>query len=470
MKIPFFGTKSNHRLRNTFFLIASLWTILIVALTGATYRQANTSALDAALSNTRNMFFRDMAYRRWATGHGGVYVPVTPETPPNPYLAGVPERDITTPSGRKLTLMNPAYMTRQVHELGREQYGLRGHITSLRPIRPENAPDEWEKEALLAFEQGEKEVSSLQQLGQETYFRLMRPMITESACVKCHAVHGYKVGDIRGGISISAPWAPYRQALNEHLRTLILAYGVIWAIGLLGLLLGWNRIYGYLSEIKQTGEALQVSLNEKELLFRELFHRTKNNMQVITGFLNLQSEGIADEKVQEMFKKTTGRIKAMALVHEKLYQAKDLSRIDLKEYIEELAGMIMESHDGRPGSIALQLELESVFTTIDAAVPCGLILNELISNAVKHAFPGERSGWVRIVLRQQADGEIEIGVEDNGVGLPEGLDIRKGGSLGLESVVQLAEHQLRGQVEVRRGGGARFRIRFSDLHYKARMG
>jgi two-component system cell cycle sensor histidine kinase/response regulator CckA len=157
---------------------------------------------------------KDLVYRRWATIHGGVYVPITPETPTNPYLSHIPERDISTPSGKKLTLVNPAYMTRQVHELGEKDYGLGGHITSLKPIRPENAPDEWERKALQGFEQNQKDVSSLVTIGNETYFRLMYPMITESGCLKCHTSQGYKVGDIRGGISVSVPWRHFREALQ----------------------------------------------------------------------------------------------------------------------------------------------------------------------------------------------------------------------------------------------------------------
>jgi two-component sensor histidine kinase len=217
-----------------------------------------------------------------------------------------------------------------------------------------------------------------------------------------------------------------------------------------------------ITERKQAEDDLKASLREKEVLLRELYHRTKNNMQVIIGLLNLQSERIKDEKVLEMFKDTGSRIKSMALVHQKLYQAKNLSRIDLKDYIEDLAGMIMKSQSKKPGAVALKMDMESVFVSIDSAVPCGLIMNELISNALKHAFPGEREGEIRVILRHNADGEIEMGVDDNGEGLREGLDIRQCESLGLELVVQLTEHQLQGQLEVRREKGAQFGIRFRE--------
>jgi PAS domain S-box-containing protein len=236
--------------------VALFWSVLIVVLAGWSYRESYSSTFQTALSAAGESFSKDLVYRRWATLHGGVYAPITPETPPNPYLSNIPERDINTPSGKKLTLINPAYMTRQVHELAKKTLGVQGHITSLKPIRPENAPDEWERRALQALEGGRKEVSSLEPLGKENYLRLMRPLIAEAGCLKCHATQGYKVGDIRGGISVSLPWRPFREALRSQLRVIILAYAGIWVIGILGLYLGKNKLQNYLSARKQAEEAL----------------------------------------------------------------------------------------------------------------------------------------------------------------------------------------------------------------------
>jgi len=232
---------------------------VIVALAAWNYWQSYTATVEVARSSANQSYSKDLVYRRWASIHGGVYAPITPETPPNPYLSNIPERDIKTPSGKKLTLINPAYMTRQAHEIGKKDFGMIGHITSLKPIRPENAPDEWEKNALQAFEKGKKEESSVEQFGGETYLRFMRPLFTEFGCLKCHAIQGYKVGDIRGGISVSVPWAPFRNVLWAQLRFIILAYSLIWVIGISGLYLGRKRLQKYLSESKRTGEELQQS-------------------------------------------------------------------------------------------------------------------------------------------------------------------------------------------------------------------
>jgi PAS domain-containing protein len=258
------GAGETH-LRNWFVLLVFSWTILIVVLAYWDYRQAYSYSWETAKAGARNSYDKDLVYRRWASLHGGVYVPVTSETPPNPYLAHIPERDIVTPSGTKLTLMNPAYMTREVQEMGEKQYGLRGHITSLKPIRPENGPDEWERGALLAFERGEKEVLSLERLGNEPYLRVMRPLMTDVGCLKCHKEQGYKAGDVRGGISVSVPWKPYEDALaadscNDRIR-----YAGIWALGLLGLWFSWNRIQTHLSNRKRAEEALRKSEQRRRL-------------------------------------------------------------------------------------------------------------------------------------------------------------------------------------------------------------
>jgi len=225
-------------LRNYLWTILSLWTVFVGLVLFWSLFQQKRETLDAVRVQARSAFEKDLVYRRWAAMHGGVYVPVTEQTSPNPYLASVDERDITTPSGRRLTLMNPAYMTRQVHEIEAEQSGLRGHITSLNPIRPANAADAWETKALRAFEEGVTEVSSVEKFDNEAYMRLMSPMVTEQSCLKCHAEQGYKVGDLRGGISVSVPMAPLQAVARSHMTALVLGHGLIWLMGIGGISTG----------------------------------------------------------------------------------------------------------------------------------------------------------------------------------------------------------------------------------------
>lgn len=251
--------ESDSNLKRIFLRLVLFWSVAVVALAGLNLWQSYTATVEDALSSARESFRKDVIYRRWGAMHGGVYAPVTPETLPNPYLIDIPERDISTPSGKRLTLINPAYMTRQVHELGNKDSGSKGHITSLNPIRPENTPDEWERRALQAFERGEKEVSSVEELGNDTYFRFMRPLTTEAACLPCHEKQGYKLGGIRGGISASIPWSPYRASLRSQFLTNLAGYCGIWGIGVLGLRLGRKRIQSDLSHRKRAEVALRES-------------------------------------------------------------------------------------------------------------------------------------------------------------------------------------------------------------------
>ena len=151
---------------------------------------------------------------------------------PNPNLAHLPERDLTTPSGKKLTLMNPAYMQRQTMNQYADFYGVKGKITSLKVLNPLNEPDTWERNALKAFEQGGKEVSELTDLGGQPFLRLIRPLITQKGCLKCHGRQGYKEGDVRGGFGVAVPMEPYLVMYKNHRLSLFLIYGLVWSLGL----------------------------------------------------------------------------------------------------------------------------------------------------------------------------------------------------------------------------------------------
>jgi PAS domain S-box-containing protein len=177
---------------------------------------------------------KDLLYRFWAAGNGGVYVPVTETTKPNPHLSHLKERDITTPSGRRLTLMNPDHMTRQVHELGRTFTDVQGHITSLRPLRPENAPDAWEAQALRTIEAGAGEFGEVTNYGGVPHYRLMYPLHIVKPCLTCHEAQGYRLGELRGGISASIPMKTFASVSADHVVSEAMHFGGIWMLGLVG--------------------------------------------------------------------------------------------------------------------------------------------------------------------------------------------------------------------------------------------
>lgn len=597
-KITSQATESEYRpnffklnLSRSFIGIAFSWTLFIALLSVWEERQAHFIALELASTDVRSTFNKDLAYRRWAARHGGVYVPITEETPPSPYLAHIPERDINTPSGKRLTLMNPAYMTRQVHDLSKEQYGIRGHITSLNPLRLENAPDAWEAKVLKTFETAAKEVSSLEMIGNELYMRMMRPMITEAGCLKCHGHQGYKIGDVRGGISVSVPWKPYHDVTRGQLHDIYLGLSGVWMTGVVGLWFmqrriqwsillrkqaeealrernqfiesildlspdvlyiydlvdrrnvyvneGIQRILGYsteevqqmgdqllvilmhpedlsayLREIlpryfqvkdnelilhqyrmkhkngewywldcselvynrepdgtprqllgvvhditgqKQAEDRLQQSLREKEVMLKEIHHRVKNNLQVIYSLLNLQSKTIADPLVRAMFAESQNRIQSMTLIHEKLYHSKDTANIDFKEYLQSLVLSIASTY--KRFDIEISLEMEPIVFDVNVGIPCGLIVNELVSNCLKHAFPGNRQGTITLGINRDSEGNNIMKVSDDGIGFPEKIDFRNTTSLGMQLVLVLTG-QIHGTIEIMKDAGTTFRITF----------
>jgi len=216
-----------------------------------------------------------------------------------------------------------------------------------------------------------------------------------------------------------------------------------------------------ITERKEVQDRVRNSLAEKETLLREIHHRVKNNLQVISGLLNLQSHYIDDEGVRTIYKESQNRIKTMALIHEELYQREDLARINLADYIGELARNLMASYSMVSGRIGLDLDLSDAEITIDTAIPCGLILNELVSNSLSHAFPDNAQGKIEIKFRLLDEEKYELTISDDGTGLPDSLDIKNSGTLGLRLVSILAE-QLNANLEIENGPGTTFRLVFKE--------
>jgi PAS domain S-box-containing protein len=224
-----------------------------------------------------------------------------------------------------------------------------------------------------------------------------------------------------------------------------------------------------ITERRQAERENQRSLAEKETLLRELYHRTKNNMNTIIALLDIQARLSGDERLKSDFAVAQNRIFSMSLVHEKLYKAQDLSNINLKDYIVDLVSLLSASYDTDMHGIAIALRLESLPLSIDSAIPCGLILNELIVNAIQHAFPEGRAGAISISLNRDEDGLIRLEVRDDGVGLPPGFDLRRDGRLGSKNTFALVESQLDGAVRVESREGLAWHIEFRDDKYRTRV-
>ncbi len=246
-------------------LILVGWTLVILLFSYQTSRQIDYFAQKIAITTATSNLQKDQAFRLWAASHGGVYVPVTPTTPINPYLKYLPARDITLPDGTHLTLMSPAYMSRQLNEQFHEKYGITGRLTSLKPLRPANRPDPWEEKALLSFEQGKKEVLEFTQINDAPYLRLMRPVLTTESCLKCHGHQGYKVGDVRGGVTIAQPITDILALKGKITLKQVALKVIIWFIGAILIL---KQGYKSIQSKRKTENALKQLQQERDIFMR----------------------------------------------------------------------------------------------------------------------------------------------------------------------------------------------------------
>ncbi|MCK9283086.1 MAG: PAS domain S-box protein [Rhodocyclaceae bacterium] len=238
---------NNNRFFSSAWFAAALWTLVLAGSLGWALLSNRQQTLDLARHEAKAYLGKDIAFRSWATSHGGVYVPPSERTPPNPYLANVPDRDVETTSGKKLTLMNPAYMLREVQTYFGSGFGEKGHITSLKPLNPGNAPDAWERSVLRRFERGEREIWEISEVDGKPHLRMMRAFIIEKGCLKCHAQQGYTLGDVRGGIAVTLSLDPFTRAAEVTRRDLSIGHGSIWLLGLAGI--------GFVARLRRRNEA-----------------------------------------------------------------------------------------------------------------------------------------------------------------------------------------------------------------------
>lgn len=252
--------------------MALCWVLVILSTLLFQLKQEKAHLYSNALNAARTAFQKDVAFRSWVAGHGGVYVPVTKDTQPNPYL-DVANRDITTTTGQKLTLLNPAFAFRQVVEEYQDMYGIYGHLTSLKLKNPGNAPTPWERTALERFEsEGIKEIWDVVDLEDKPILRMARPLHIQAACLNCHASQGYKLGEVRGAIVVTVPLRQYLETLAKTNQALVLTHAVflVLGLGLIGILT--KSLSGYLRKLFASESALQL---HQEQLESEVRRRTQ---------------------------------------------------------------------------------------------------------------------------------------------------------------------------------------------------
>lgn len=346
---------------------AILWTLLIAYSLYWVYKHNRDQVLLLGKMQGNAFFEKDILYRRWASRHGGVYVPITKTTQPNPYLTDIANRDIVSSDGRQLTLINPAYMTRQVFELAQEYNGTgRGHITSLKPLRPENSPDAWEREALHSFERGAKEASQAVLMDGKPYYRYMKPMIAEKSCLKCHAHQGYREGDIRGGLSVSVDLEPIDAMMMQELRGEYLNHGIIWILGVGVIGISTRRI----------GSMTRRLIEQNIELGQEVEERRVTQEALQDNAIQLEEEIFERRRIEEAVRVSEDKFSkafANAPIIITICRLVDGIYLDVNNKFTELSGYSRDEAIGRSSAELGWISQELRQTILSVLTECGRV-------------------------------------------------------------------------------------------------
>ncbi|WP_048190188.1 histidine kinase dimerization/phosphoacceptor domain -containing protein [Methanobacterium sp. SMA-27] len=223
-----------------------------------------------------------------------------------------------------------------------------------------------------------------------------------------------------------------------------------------------------ITEHKIAEEKIKSSLKEKEMLLQEIHHRVKNNLQVISSLLRLQSRFIKDQNSIDIFKETQNRVRSIAILHEKLYQSDNLAKIKIDEYVKILAEDLMYFYELEESNINMILDIDDVSLNIETAIPCGLLINEMVANSLKYAFPNQKNGEIKIELHSNNEDQFNLTVGDNGVGIPKEIDPEKAETFGMQLIKYLTK-QLKGTIELDNNNGTKYQLKFNELKYKDRV-
>ena len=469
------------RLRHYYRLALIIWTVVLAALLASTLLIINSFTLSLATKEAQTNFDKDLAFRVWAAGHGGVYVPVTDKIQPSPYLGNISEQNIVTPSGRQLTLMNPAWMMRELYEQTASRYGVIGHLTSDRLMRDENAPDDWERLALHSFAAGSDEVIEEIDIAGRPYLRFMRPLFVLEECLKCHESQGYGVGDLRGGISISVPLDPYLNSAHRLRAITLTSYSGIWAVGLLGIIFGWRRFQIGRDVIERSAEEistlntcleqrvrertaeLKSVNNELESFASSVSHDLQAPLRAISGFSQavLQDYGPQLDEAGRHFltrlDDNAGRMRQMISDLLKLSRSSrgEMQRddVDLSAMAAEIIASLREEHPDRV--------VETVVQPAMHALGDQRLISALLDNLLRNAWKfTARTTEARIeVGLAETERGLAFFVRDNGAGFDmvyvnkifapfkrlHGADEYPGSGIGL-AIVQRVAHRHGGDV------------------------
>jgi len=439
-------------LRRIFALLIALWTLI----NGFALWEAISDRREQVIENEKITasvsYKKDLMYRRWVAKQGGVYVRITEHTPPNQYLTFIKNREIVTTTGDTFTLVNPAYMSRQVLELSKKDYNLPGRLVSLKPLNPNNTPDEWERAALKAFEKGDTLFTQETFIEGKRYMRHIQPFKTEKSCLKCHAFQGYEVGDVRGAISIAVPVGEFEAVMKQYIGGIVINYIILWSIGIAGIVFAFVKIRKHLI-LNAENETIIMQQNEEMRTLIENLNKTNNQIKAKNDELDTLNAtkdkffSIIAHDLKSPFTSLIGYSKMLTKNFEKYSDEKKKNYIMNIEKASSSTYQLLEnlltwsrSQTGKlnfePQNVLLkQLCLESyeplmtiaenknisIHNTINAEwkvfVDSNLIqtiLRNLISNALKFTYP---AGAIHISATELDTQMIEISVTDNGMGM-----------------------------------------------------
>lgn len=524
-------TEQSSRFRIPF--IESPWMpiapILLLGLLSAAsyYLYANeimSHALIMATQRGQLVFSMVQTTRFWNARHGSLYVPVTPTTPPNPYL-DAPEKTITTPTGIELTWVNPAYMTRQIADILKEQGEMTIHLTSLKPINPRNAPDVWEAAALQQFERGRAEIAELVETSRGTVFRYMAPLLVQKPCLQCHLKQDYRLGDVRGGLSVTQPAMPMLESINHQTRIAIAIHLMFFTVMASGTWISLSLLRRNVRTLTQERDERRQVAEQLAEKMRVLQHTQRALVQsetlaslgrLVAGFAHevnipvesaldsaariheavpsirmlLQQEPLDEQALQSQLEEINqSTVQVQSNLHRAADSIQSFKRTSVDQssgtkrqfMMHELVDDLLRGQHNHFKRTAIRFDVE-VPPDLHLYGPAGAlehVLSSLMLNSLQHGFQdGQLPGMIRI--RAEIDHHIlELEVRDDGTGMDEAtrsqifepfFTRRRGrgsSGLGLYIVDQIVHQQLSGTIgcNSQPGKGTRFLIRIPMEHF-----
>lgn len=421
-------------------LFVGIWTLLIAASLAWTAHATNKNLEQLALVQARTLSAKDVLYRRWGSNYGGIYVNLATGIEPNPLLSDFPDRDIRTETGETLTLVNPEYMSQMVYAMEDPSLGIKTGMTSTRPLNPKNQPDDWESAALGLLQQGEPDVSTIEERSEGRVLRLMTPLKGEAGCLQCHEKHGFVSGDLCGGLTVVVPMKPYEEQARSEIFSQGFNHVLIWLFGLLAIGLGFRQ-YAASERTRQrmqndliaASRAAEAANRAKGEFLANMSHEVRTPMNAIIGMTDLALDGNLSPHQKDCLE--TVKFSAESLLG-LLNDILDFSKIEagMLEF-ENVAFSLGESVETVMRSLAVaahKKDIEFLFV-VSPAVPDGLlgdplrlrqILLNLLSNAIKFTEEGEVVLRVEMAESTAGDCRLRFAVSDTGIGISESAQER----------------------------------------------